>query len=191
MDPLDSKVRKKIVPVLLPFIFLLAFGLDPLIGAAEDACYVVYRVVQTKAHHSADTLRAWADWNQTHPDYHPAAHRPVRPEALRKFNIACATFDTTPSELLLALTPTELPPFTFNADPTPLVTPFVPRTETPTTVALGPVSVETPLAPSTPAPVPEPTSLLFFATGLLSLALIPVARRRNTRQASLANTPHE
>jgi len=201
---MDSKLRKKIVPFLLPLIFLMTFSLDPLIGRAEEACYVIVRTVQKHVHHSAETLEAWAEWGKEHPNYHPPTHRPNPADALHKFNIACAAFETTPSTLLLTLDPTPLPEFAFGEAPPLLppagvVPPTVPGLDTGVLAPNYPVQVSTntpppvgpPIGPgspppvvTTPVPVPEPSSLLMLATGLLALLAVPAVRLRKTTTPS-------
>jgi len=207
---MDSKLRKKIVPFLLPLIFLTTFSLDPLIGRAEEACYVIVRTVQKHVHHTAETLEAWGEWNKEHPNYHPATKRPNPTDALHKFNIACATFETTPSDLLLTLDPLPLPEFAFGEAPIPPEdnappAPFTPidtgvlapnypvlvssNNPIPSIPPIGTPIGTTPETPPvvTPVPVPEPSSLLLLLTGVLGLLAVPVIRQRKAAQIAARN----
>ncbi len=135
---------------------------------------------------SAATLARWAAWNKAHPHYHP-----TRQESLDKINFVCGV-PTIPSGMDTAVPPIALPPLltsmtnTFTAPSLPGVTvanlappdtPGVPPSGDPvypTVLSPGPPGSYSPPLSATP----EPASLVFMTTGVVTISGMALWRRR-------------
>ena len=158
--------------VLAAFVFL---GMTAVGVQASPTCERLVRQYSEKViHHpvSKATLARWKAWGAAHPNYHPPTKRAklTPEETYKKVAYACevpagSTQNTLEVPLLPPLepmVPTEL--VALNLLPPP-VTPVFTLVGTPVSVPAVPVNGET----------PEPSSIVFLATGL---ALLAVLRKR-------------
>lgn len=139
---------------------------------------------------SKQTADAWAAWRAAHPNWkpNPNLHRPRyvmnREEAVQKVNFACS-IPTDPVNLDIVFTPADLeaPPIVAAMTPMETTQLLLPPELPPQVSEIMPVLPIVPpqFTPEVPGEVPEPDSLLLFATGLCFLGLIvgTQALRRN------------
>jgi len=203
-----SRPRIRVQVAGLAFILLpAAAGVVGVHASATCERFVrtyVTKPVRNKV--SRQTLEAWKKWGIAHPNWkpNPNLHRPkyimTQEEALQKVEFACsipieptaldlwftpADFDVPPPivnlppmEATQISFPDEIPPEVAELTPTstwPPLAPFVPP------VLGGTPSYGPPFVPLTPAAgaTPEPSSFVLLASGLASLGLFWMRRRKS------------
>ncbi len=185
-------MRMKFRLPLFILLMIASAGIGTMGVRASTDCqnlFLAYKHQLAKhLHHrvSAATLARWAAWNKAHPHYHPTPK-----EALDKIDFVCGV-PTDPAEMDQPVPPVSLPSLlssmtnTFTAPSLPSVTvanlappdaPITPPTGDPVyppMEAPGPPGSYSPSLSATP----EPSSLIFVATGVGAMSGLALYRRR-------------
>jgi len=176
--------RTSLTFVIVLTLFAAAIGVhaDPLCRRLVRE----YREKQVRNKVSKQTAARWAEWNKTHPSFHPhprPKYKLVPEEVVKQVEFACQvpTKPVETSELLPPIVPD------FKLDPPPptmvLAPPVLPGVVEISTASTPPPPFLPPYSPGVPpglAPVPEPSSIVLFFTGaLFAGAMACFARRRS------------
>jgi len=163
--------RRRRSIVLFTTLAIAAIGVVSI--KADPLCHRLvreYREKRVKNRVSKETAARWAEWNKTHPNFHPhprPKYKVAPEEVVKQMQFACQV-PVKPVEVT-ALIPPELPNFKFD----PVAPPAMPPPELPTvveisTAATPPPPFLPPYSPGVPpglSPVPEPGSFVLLITG--------------------------
>jgi hypothetical protein len=180
--------RRRITTILL--ITFLAITVGTVAVKADPACRRLvreYREKRVRNRVSKETAARWAEWNKTHPNFHPHArpkYKIVPEEVVKQVEFACEV-PQTPSRVTALLPPT-VPEFKF--DPVAVVLPppelppvtQVAQNNGPTPPFLPPYNGGLPPGLSQ---VPEPSSLVMLLSGCFALGAVALYQKRKSPKA--------
>jgi len=166
--------KRRISKILL--IMLIATTLGAGIIKADPVCRRLvreYREKRVKNRVSKETADRWAEWNKTHPNFHPHArpkYKTVPEEVVKQVDFACQV--PISSTQISTLLPPAIPDFKFEPETPPVLPP--PELPPVTQIAGNPPPPFLPpynggLPPGLSS-VPEPSSFVFLFSGCLFLA---------------------
>ena len=172
------------------FIVLIILAVGAVGMQADPLCRRLVREYKEKRVRnkvSKLTAARWAEWNKTHPNFHPhlrPKYKLIPEETVKEVEFACQV-PTKSVEITDNLTPV-VPDFTFDAPPVKVVLPppALPTVVEVSTVSTPPPPFLPPYSPGVPpgaAPVPEPSSLLLTFTGALAVGTSLIFARRKSR----------
>jgi hypothetical protein len=144
-----------------------------------------YREKQVRNTVSKQTAARWAEWNKTHPNFHPHSrpkYKLVPEEVVKQVQFACQV-PTKPVELSEVLPPI-IPDFNLEPPRTVvLAPPVLPGVVEISTASTPPPPFLPPYSPGIPpglAPVPEPSSVVLSFTGTFFVGLMVFFARRRS-----------
>jgi len=177
------------------FIVLILLAVGAVGMQADPLCRRLvreYREKRVRNTVSRQTAARWAEWNKTHPNYHPhprPKYKLVPEEVVKKVEFACQV-PVNPVDIAENLTPIA-PDFT----PYPLQ----PKVVLPPPILPGVVEISTagtppppflpPYSPGIPpsaAPVPEPSDLILVVTGAFFVGAAVFRTRRRSQLVVLS-----
>jgi hypothetical protein len=175
------------------FVVLIILVLGAAVVQADPLCKRLVREYKEKRVRNKvgkQTAARWAEWNKTHPNFHPHArpkYKLVPEEAVKEVDFACQV-PTAPVEVTEILPPI-VPDFHFDSPPTQIVLapPTLPTVVEISTASTPPPPFLPPYSPGVPpgiAPVPEPSSLVMGLTGSLAVGLCICSSRRKSKLAA-------
>ena len=152
-----------------------------------------YREKQVRNKVSKQTAARWAEWNKTHPNFHPhprPRYKLVPEEVTKQVQFACQV-PIKPVELSDVLPPI-VPDFKFDPPQPEIVLPppVLPGVVEVSTASTPPPPFLPPYSPGIPpglAPVPEPSSVVLSLTGACFIGAMAFSVRRRSLSVARAS----
>jgi hypothetical protein len=173
---------------LLTFLIVLIVATIGAIGIkADPLCRRLvreYREKQVRNRVSKETAARWAEWNKSHPNFHPHArpkYKMVPEEVTKEVNFVCQV-PVKPVDVAIDIPPIT-PDFTLEPVAPSIVIPppVLPTVVQVSTASTPPPPFLPPYSPGLPpglSPVPEPSSFVLMTTGAALLGACMFFKRR-------------